>query len=233
MSTYAESLRASQTVKNKISTPGIYTRYTISNVEKVEKQDPTKNSIKFTFESTTDNTYMDLMLFPFKKDYVANGKVVSTKKQAEDKLVLKLMELCDAIGKQGEIDKYLSADYEKNVATATAYIDKQRKAGGFVNFKVIMDNKDEWTKMSEYAGSTDCPSIEKYVEGKDSKIFFSSYETDKNLHRRMKPRDTSGYKSDKEESTGPAAWNPTATALYTATPAPTFEAATPIEDLPF
>jgi hypothetical protein len=205
---YAESLRASQIEKIKISNPGIFTRFTISKAEKVDTK-PETPFFKLTFESTTSDEYADLALFINKKDFVQNGKVTLTKKQAEDKLVLKLMEICDAIGTQGEIDKYLTADYEKNISTMFSYIDKQRKMPNrFVSIKVIMDNKDEWTKLSENAGTPTCPQIEKHIEGVESKIKFTQWELDKNLHRRMKPRDTSGYTGSSKSDLAPSASKP-------------------------
>jgi hypothetical protein len=202
VNTYAASIRASLNEKVKISEPGLYSRFSMTKAEKTET--PTgKPVLKFVFESTAGDQYANLDLFINQEDFVKNGKVVTTKSKAENDMLAKLLEVCDAIGTTGEMDKFLTSDYDSNVSKLFGYIVKQQAMPNkWLNFRVIMDNNDTWTKMPTYAGNSMYPCIEKYVEGKDNNCRFNQREIEKGLNKRQKPRSTEGYSKSDSSSYG-------------------------------
>lgn len=143
----------------KIQEPGIYTRLLLSKVER----DDTK--FKYSFTTTIgEEKYTDIAVF-----YTPNEGYTKTVKEQQTAIAEKMISIADAVGSPTEVSKLPpQASFMAFMETLNRYIEsKANKA--FVNIKIVMDSKGQYCKVADFG------FIEKFTEGKESQLYFSTW----------------------------------------------------------
>lgn len=182
----AASLRATDS-DIKISEPGLYSGLILTKIEEDAKK------MKYTFYVKDSNNYTDMAIFP-----ETNPSYTKSIPDQQKAVIEKLVSIADAVGSPTEVSKLPPASsYEALVKMLHKFIES--KKGAKVNLKLVLDAEENFVNVAMFG------FIEKYNEGKDPTLFFTTWEKDNNRAKRTKPRPKYEANTKSDTSVAPTA----------------------------